>query len=338
MTSRRTILGVLAGLMIGAVGPAEAADRLTVAVNKLSAGSPLYIARAKGFFAEENLDVTLLHSTSAQTIGLAVASGDAPIGMTALTAGIYTIAGRGGMKIVAGGYEEMPGFKGLALLYNKAVYERGKTKPSDLVGMKIATTQTGSPQENQLARLAKKHGFTFSDMTVVPLQTLPNVVSAIKGGQVDATSVPATLAIQIEQSGAAKIIAWMADEVPGQIGGIFANTATMTQHPDLVVRFLRAYIKAIRAYDRAFQQKDAGGNLIRGDNYDETLKIIADYLEEPAASVAAALPYFNPNARLAVDDLRGQIEAWQSIKQIDATLSIDKVLEPRFLAEANPKR
>src|SRR3979411_1039023 len=105
------ILALLAALALGAT-PTAAADKLVVAVNKLSAGSPLYIARAKGVFAEQNLDVSLLHATSAQTIGLAVASGDAPIGMTALTAGIYTIAGKGAMKIVAGREEGMARLKG----------------------------------------------------------------------------------------------------------------------------------------------------------------------------------------------------------------------------------
>jgi ABC-type nitrate/sulfonate/bicarbonate transport system substrate-binding protein len=42
------ILALLAALAIGAT-QAAAADKLVVAVNKLSAGSPLYIARAKGF-------------------------------------------------------------------------------------------------------------------------------------------------------------------------------------------------------------------------------------------------------------------------------------------------
>jgi NitT/TauT family transport system substrate-binding protein len=334
MIARRAVLVLAATLLLTGSLPAGAADKLVVAVNKLSAGSPLYIARAKGYFAEQGLDVSLLHSTSAQTIGLAVASGDAPIGMTALTAGIYTIAGKGGMKIVAGGYEEMPGFKGLALIYGNAVYERGKRKPSDLAGMKVGTTQTGSPQENQLAQLARKYGFDYSSMTVVPLQTLPNLVSAIKGGQIDATSLPATLALQVEKSGSARIVAWMADEVPGQIGGIFANPATMAQHPDVVVRFLRAYLKAIRYYDRAFQQKGPDGKPIRGDNYDEVLKIIADYLEQPAAEVEEGLPYFNPDARLASSDLAAQIAAWQSIKQLDPSISLDKVLEPKFLAEA----
>jgi NitT/TauT family transport system substrate-binding protein len=334
MKSRRAFMSLLAAATLSATAPASAADKLVVAVNKLSAGSPLYIARAKGFFAEENLDVSLLHSTSAQTIGLAVTSGDAGIGMTALTAGIYTIAGRGGMKIVAGGYEEKPGFKGLAILVNSAVYERGVRKPSDLRGLKLGTSQTGSPQEHQFARVAKKHGFSYSDLNVTALQTLPNIVSSIRGGQIDATALPATLALQVEKSGAAKIIAWMADEVPGQIGGIFANTNTMNQNPDLVVRFLRAYLKGIRYYDRAFQQKAADGSVAKGDNYDETLKIIADYLEEPAPVVEAGLPYFNPEAPLTIPDLAEQIDVWKSLKLIDASITAEKVVDPKFLAAA----
>jgi NitT/TauT family transport system substrate-binding protein len=159
-------------------------------------------------------------------------------------------------------------------------------------------------------------------------------VSAIKGGQIDATSVPASLAVQIEASGAAKIIAWMADEVPGQIGGIFANTTTIAQHPDKVVRFLRAYLKGIAFYDGAFQQRGADAKPIKGDNYDEALNIIASYLEEPPAQVAAGLPYFNPDARLSAGDLREQIDTWKSIKQLDPAISLDQVLEPSFLALA----
>src|SRR5258707_6886843 len=64
------ILALLAALAIGAT-QAAAADKLVVAVNKLSAGSPLYIARAKGFFAEQNLDVSLLQANSAPTVRLA---------------------------------------------------------------------------------------------------------------------------------------------------------------------------------------------------------------------------------------------------------------------------
>src|ERR1700743_2882437 len=52
MIARPTAAAV-AFLFLAPVLPAGAAEKLVVAVNKLSAGSPLYIARAKGYFAEE---------------------------------------------------------------------------------------------------------------------------------------------------------------------------------------------------------------------------------------------------------------------------------------------
>src|SRR5688572_18133248 len=136
-------LALAAGFALAGLSPAAAADKITVAVNKLSAGSPLYVGRARGYFAEEGLEVSLLHSTSAQTIGLAVASGDAQLGMTAFTAGIFAIAGGGKVKIVAGGYEEAKGFKGLAILANNTAHAAGLQTPADLKGKKVGSTQTG---------------------------------------------------------------------------------------------------------------------------------------------------------------------------------------------------
>ena len=87
-------------------------------------------------------------------------------------------------------------------------------------------------------------------------------------------------------------------------------------------------------YDRAFQHKGADGKPTKGDNYDETLKIIADYLEEPPAQVEAGLPYFNPDARLVSANIAEQIEIWQSAKQLDGSLSVEKVVDASFLPKA----
>src|SRR5262249_27690740 len=127
--------------------------------------------------------------------------------------------------------------------------------PADLAGRRIAITAVGSGSHNQLARLARKYGFKYEDMQLLPLQTLVNEMSAVKGGQVDATPVPATLAKELEDSGAGKIIAWMGDEVPTQFGGLFATPATIEKHRGLVARFVRAYVRAIQYYDQAFQRR-----------------------------------------------------------------------------------
>ena len=335
---RRAILFAVVGCLLAASETARAADKIQVAVTKVSSLAPVFIAKANGFFEQEGLDVTLLYSLSAQTVGMAVASSDAQFGVTAFSAGIYTLAGKGRLKIVAGGYEEAPGFKGLGILVSHAAYERGVHTPADLKGLRIGTTATGAPMENQMARVAKKYGFTYFDMTFVPMQTLPNLVSAIKGGQVDATAMPATLSIAVDKSGTAKIIGWMADEVPGPLGGVFASPAMIAQHPDQVARFLRAYLKGIQYYDRAFQQKGPDGKPVKGDNYDETLKILAGFLEQPIAQVELGLPYFHPEARLDAAKLAEQLDVWQSIKQVDKTMTLDAVIDPTFLAALAAKK
>jgi ABC-type nitrate/sulfonate/bicarbonate transport system substrate-binding protein len=88
MIQRRCVVACTLVLLLSATAPAQAADKVVAAVNRLSAGAPLYIAKDKGFFAEEDLDVALMHLTSSQAIGLAVASGDAQFGMTAITRSI----------------------------------------------------------------------------------------------------------------------------------------------------------------------------------------------------------------------------------------------------------
>ena len=325
------ILRVAAFVLFAFTVPAGAADKVVAAVNRLSAGAPLYIAKEKGFFVAEDLDVVLLHLTSSQSIGLAVAAGDAQFGMTAITAGIYTMAGKGALKMIAGGYEEHPGFHGIALVANAKAFAEGLNSPAALAGKRVAITAVGSGSHNQLARLAAKYGFKYQDMQLLPLQTLANEVSAVKGGQVDATPVPATLAKELEDSGAAKIIAWMGDEVPTQFGGLFATPQTVEKRRALVARFVRAYVKAIEYYDAAVQRRDADGRAIRGENYDDVIRIVAQHTGEPPAALAAALPYFNPAARLQVDDIAEQIDIYKALGLVDAMLAADAVTDRSFV-------
>lgn len=334
MKKSQPALILAAVLCMASMSAARAADKVIAAVNRLSAGAPLYIAIEKGFFAEEGLDVTLLHLTSSQAIGLAVVAGDAQFGMTAITAGIYTMAGKGGLKMIAGGYEEYPGFHGVALVVNKAAYDRGFTRPADLAGKKVAITAVGSGSQNQLARLARKYHFDYAAMHIVPVQTLSNEVSALKGGQVDATPVPATLAKQLDDSGAGKIIAWMGDEIPTQFGGIFASPETIAKRRALAERFLRAYVKAIKAYDRAFQQRGPDRHLVRGDDYAALIDIISQHTGQKRESLEVALPYFDPQARLHVDDIAEQIDVYKSLKLVDQHLNADLVVDRSFVPTA----
>jgi len=65
------------------------------------------------------------------------------------------------------------------------------------------------------------------------------------------------------------------------------------------------------------------GKSIKGEHYDELIKIVAQRTGETPASLAAALPYFNPEARLQVDDIAEQIDVYKSLKLVDQALRVD---------------
>ena len=124
---------------------------------------------------------------------------------------------------------------------------------------------------------------------------------------------------------------WMGDEVPTQFGGLFATPQTVEKRRALVARFVRAYVKAIEYYDAAVQRRDADGRAIRGENYDDVIRIVAQHTGEPPAALAAALPYFNPAARLQVDDIAEQIDIYKALGLVDAMLAADAVTDRSFV-------
>ncbi len=325
---------VCASVVLASAFSATAAEDLTFSANQVATAAPAYIGKENGYFAEEGLNLILSFQTSAQATGMAVVSGAAPLGMTALTAGIYTIASQGGIKLIAGANEERPGFRNVAVVVNNAAYAGGIKTPEGLRGKKIGITQYGSPNQYQWARLAEKHGFHYADVRFVALQSFGNEISALIGGQVEAILLPASLALPVESRGQGKIITWMGDEVETQLTAVMASARFVERNPDTVVHFLRAYLRAVRFYAEAVQQVGADGQRIKGKNFDEVLRIIAKYTGDRPEIIATGLPYFAPQGRLAVDDIGRQVEVWKSLKMVRPSVDASKFLDTALIKKA----
>jgi NitT/TauT family transport system substrate-binding protein len=337
MMKARCILGLAIGSVLTALTATAAAQKVNVGLVRSPASAPIYIAKEKNFFAQEDIEVSLVHLTVPEAVAPAVASGDVRFGVTALSADVYTMAARGALKMIAGGSEEHPRFRGLALVANRSAYERGLTSPADLRGKQVAITAVGSGSHNQLVRLARKHAFRHQDMQLVALETVANEMSAVKSGRVDAAPLPAALAKELEGSGAARIIAWMGDEIPTQVAGLFATPDTIATRHGLTARFVRAYLKALHYYHQALQRRDEDGKPIRGDNYNEAMRIVSQHTGEPPAALATTLPYFDPEGTIAADDIAEQIEIDKALRVVDARLDVNAVIDRSF-APVKPGR
>src|ERR1700704_4180992 len=92
--ARAALMGLLAW-SAAATAQADEPMKARIGVLRLSSSAPVFIAQDKGYFREAGLDVELKFFDAAQPIAVATTSGDVDFGITAFTAGLYNLAGKG---------------------------------------------------------------------------------------------------------------------------------------------------------------------------------------------------------------------------------------------------
>jgi NitT/TauT family transport system substrate-binding protein len=297
---------VLAVLMLLAGLPAAAED-IKIGIVKTSSSGHVFIAVEKGYFAAEGFDVELVPFEAAQPIAVAVLTRDLDVGVSALTAGFYALAGQGELRLIAGQSRDIPTYQNIGYLASNRAWEAGLRAPRDLAGHSLAITQIGAPGQYALGRLAEKYGFDVKSIRLLPLQSFPNIVSALAGNQADAGMLAGTPGIAAVDKGAAHLIGWVGDETPWQIGGVFVTAATADDRPDFVERFLRAYVRGARDYFAAFSAPD--GSRRDGPTAPEALAIIAKYTGGSPEKIERAIGFVDPDARFDEADILRQV-AW----------------------------
>ena len=311
LTRRAAIAGAAGLLAAPSLARAQALTKTSVGVLRLSSSGPVFIAAERGYWREAGLDVDLKYFTAAQQVPVAVTSGDADFGVTGLTAAFFNLAGKGALKIVAAQSREEKGFPLVAYMATNAAIEKGFRSVKDFAGKRVGITTAGSTFHYSLGLLAKKYGFDLASVTLVPLQTLPNMQAAFKGGQVDAVLAPVTLARALEADKSGKILAWVGDETPWQLGALFTSPRAIAEKRDVVERFIRGYLRGAADFNAAFNQRDAAGNEVRGTRFAETIGVVARAVQQAPELVSIGLPFVDGQGRLDVGDIYSQISFWQ---------------------------
>lgn len=316
----------------GCMGAAEraAAEAIKIgSLKTLSSGATIFIAQEKGYFKAEGLDAEIVFFDSAQPVAVAVASGDIDFGSTGLTGGFYSLAEQGVLKLIAGGTHEEPGYHLQPYLVSLHAYDAGLKSYQDFPGHSFAVSQIGNPPHYGLALLAEKYGFDLKSMRLLPLQSVPNMVSAIVGGQADIAVMPATSAITIIQNQQVKLLGWVGDVTPYQVNAAFTATKTANERRETVDRFLRAYKKGARDYHDAVT--GAGEKRADGPEAASILALIAKYTGLSPDDMKLAIAYFDAEARLDTKDVLRQIAWYKSQGLVKGDAEGDIVIDKRYV-------
>jgi NitT/TauT family transport system substrate-binding protein len=303
------------------------AEAIKIGIQKLEGQGPLFIAEEKGYFRAEGLDAELVYFTSAQPIAAGVVSGDLDFAVAGFGAGFYNLGSA--LRIIAAYVREAPSFHATAYVISNRAYGEGFTKLEDFAGKTVAVMQMGSSQHYALGRLAEKYGFDLKNVRVVAVQSGANEATAVVGGQVDAAVVPETYVKAALQAGQAKLIGWVGDETPWQLGSAFTSTRIADERGETVRKFLRAYKKGVADFHDAFVGPDERRK--DGPTAPEVLAIVGKYVGESPEKARLAIPYYDREARLDVKDVLHQIAWYKAQGMLKADVDGDTLIDKRYV-------
>ncbi|TPQ33321.1 ABC transporter substrate-binding protein [Bradyrhizobium guangdongense] len=334
---RRALASALIAVLCLAAGSAQAADKVRIGLLKLSSAAPLYLAKDRGYFEQEGIDADFKFFDAAVPIAVAAVSGDIDVGFTGFTAAFYNLAGKGGLKVIAGTAREAPGFQNTAYVASKRAYDSGLKTLKDLPGHSVGLTQVGSTFHYSLGLIADKLKFDIGSVKIVPLQSLPNVAAAIKGGTLDAALTATTTISPVIASGDAFVLGFVGDETPWMLGCVVASSAAIEKNRKLIEKVLKVYQRGAEEYSRVLLKRDADGKFVRSDEGDAILGIVSKYTEQKIETLRLGLAVVDPALDSA--DIARQIAWFKSQKMVDAEVDADKIIDKSFVPDkpTNPK-
>jgi ABC-type nitrate/sulfonate/bicarbonate transport system substrate-binding protein len=263
---------------------ASAAELLPLRASYSSIGgafAPLWLAQDKGLFTKYGLAVELKYILSA-TGTQALFSGSIDIVNPATE---IVEAGLGGQRVAF-----IIGILNRAVL---SVYSKAELRQlTDLRGKVMGVTLPGSTTDLTAKILFQQAGMVpGKDVQVTHLQGMPDIITALTQGRIDAGVVSAPTTLKLRQAGFKELVDVAARNVPMIHAGLATTRDFIKNNPEKVRRYVQAYIEGTKiARTDPETTKQIIGKYTKTDNkedLDETYNTYAKVWEQ-APYVSAA--------------------------------------------------
>ena len=331
LTRRDTlVLGTAATASLAAPAIAQG-QATTVGALRFTSHAASFVAKERGYFADEGLDVTFEFFQAAQPMAVATASGDADYAVTAISGGLINLAAKGAAKVIGGALSEEPGIDGQMIL---ASVQSGVDAPAGLDGKRWGMTTSGSSFHYVGSKMAQAEGI---ELDYVPLQKVPAVIGALKSGQIDGWEIVPHIAKPLVASGGAMLIGRVSDYLPDyQVTTVFTSADNAANDRGRTEAFLRAFSRGAADFNAALVDRTAGE-----DAADEMIRLIHGYVytdreyEKAAPSIANGAMRINEGASLNMSSVEDQLAWFKAEGLIDASIGIETLVDPSYAATAS---
>jgi len=218
--------------------------------------APIFIAIEEGYFAEQGLKIEMIKFRSGPDALPALTQGQIDVLAGAISASFFNAVARGlDIKLVADkGHLEL-GDKSAAAVVRKDLYKSGELRSlHDLKRKRVSLIYPSSMTHYRIDILLACHKLSSEDIEIVYLGW-PATVQALKTGAIDVAFLGEPSITRVLSEGFGVILSYHGDLYQylfsaSQVAGIFFGPNLLKDHPDLGRRFVLAYLKGVRAYNR----------------------------------------------------------------------------------------
>jgi len=220
------------------ISAADAPEKLTLVRMGLAARStttmPFFVARERGFFREEGLEVELIVMQAIQTIQATLGNSTQ---FASATGSAVSAAVQGADIKVVFAVTDRPSFD--------LISQPNITSVQQLRGKKIGTGGVGSLAEILARRILIANNVRPEEVSI--LATGPSHVTylSLKAKVIDAAPLQMPLTFTAQDEGFRKLAA-AGDVYQSVQGGLATTKLMLTEHPDLVAKVVRAMLRATR--------------------------------------------------------------------------------------------
>jgi NitT/TauT family transport system substrate-binding protein len=219
-----------------------------------AAGS--YIAAEKGYFKEEGVDAQFVPMGAADQVPAIVAN-SADVAGAAINAFLFNAVARGvPVKGVADHGANLKDASAGGVVFRKDLYDSGAVRgPADLKGRKIGLSNSGSASDIALDHYLHEGGL---DLTEMDLQYMgfPDLIPAFANKAIGAAYWQEPFTTIALDRGLIVRGPIGYDVYPNQQIAVVLFRDKLLNDRDLSVRYLRAYVRGVRDYVKAMQEKD----------------------------------------------------------------------------------
>src|SRR3977135_2821187 len=319
----------VAGLMCAA-GQAQELKPVKIGVVNLSTDVAFYIAEKRGYFKAEGLKADFAFFDSGAKMIVPLGTGALDTGGGATSAGFYTAVERGiGLRIVADKGMSVDGYDYKALVVRKDLVDSGAFKSlADLKGKKVAIVAQGAADESVLHQALLKGGLNDADIDRVYIPFSQQLI-ALQNKGIDAAIAGEPDITQMLRVGVAARFAGLSTFYAHEAAQVLYS-GKFSQDKPTGVKFLKAYLRAVRDYDRALQN-----GKLAGPGSDEIIAMLGEMTGAKDLTIFrdAVPPYMEPNGALNMTTLQTDLDYFKELGLVKKDATLARVIDRSF-AEA----